>query len=169
MRGKRSIALVLVVSAASLLTTTAANAQDRIGGHFGLLLPLVTRGQSSTTTIADDVVFGFPTGITIRTSDKIAFDLELVPLIQNEPLEVFLTIHPGVIVSIANRTAAGVRMAFDVGATSWGFTPLINRQLTRAGATSVFVEAVVPIRFQQDFRGGAFVSVGLGIHGGIGF
>jgi hypothetical protein len=144
-------------------------AQDRIGGHFGVVIPLVTRANDSTTTVSDDFLIGFPTGITVGAGARVAFDLELVPIIQNEPLHVDLTVHPGLIVGVADRMNAGLRMAFDVGRPSWGFTPLVNRGFPLNGNTSVFGELVVPIRFQIDPSGSHFTSVGLGIHTGISF
>lgn len=153
----------------AVLCAGSASAQERVGGHFGAVIPLVTRGDGTTTTIADDFVIGFPTGITIRTSARWAFDLELVPVIQNEPLHVDLTIHPGVIRSLGSGFGAGLRMAFDVKRPSWGFTPLLNRRFALGAGTSLFGELVVPIRFQIDPAGEGFTSIGLGVHAGIGF
>ena len=149
---------------------TPASAQNRLGGHFGLVVPLVTRANGMTTSVSDDFVTGFPMGITVRTSDRVAFDLELVPVIQNSPLHVDLTVHPGVIVGVADRLSVGLRMAFDVNKPSWGFTPLLNRTLFQlTDGSSVFAELVVPIRFQEDPSGSNFTSIGLGVHAGLGF
>jgi hypothetical protein len=153
----------------AMLVTGSAAAQDRVGGHFGAVIPLVTRASGTTTTISDDFVIGLPTGITIRTSPRWAFDLELVPTIQNEPLHVDLTVHPGVIASIGGGFGAGVRIAFEVNRPSWGFTPLVNRGFALGDGTSLFGELVVPIRFQIDPAGEGFTSIGLGVHAGIGF
>jgi hypothetical protein len=162
----RVILLIAFVVAAA---PHPAAAQNRVGGHFGLVIPFATRADGTTTTISDDFVIGFPTGITIKTGDRFAFDLELVPVIQNEPLHVDLTVHPGVIVGIGNRFNAGLRMAFDVARPSWGLTPLINRSFALNDRTPVFGELVVPIRFQIDPAGSRFTSVGFGIHAGVGF
>jgi hypothetical protein len=150
-------------------TPASTRAQDRIGGHFGFVIPLATRANDITTTVSDDFVIGFPTGITIKTSQRIAFDLELVPVIQNEPLHVDLTVHPGLILTAADRLNLGLRMAFDVGRPSWGLTPLVNRSFRLTDNCSVFGELVVPIRFQIDALGNGFTSIGIGIHTGIGF
>lgn len=148
----------------------AAAAQDRLGGHFGVLLPLVTHASGNTTTISDDFVIGFPMGITVKTTDKWAFDLELVPVIQNDPLSTSLTVHPGIIRALQNGYAAGLRMAFDVNQPSWGFTPLFNKAFPVAGHPySYFIEGVLPIRFQADPAGGNRTSIGLGVHFGVGF
>src|SRR5216110_521381 len=92
-------ALALVAMIAGPVVSTAS-AQNRLGGHMGFVLPLVSHGNGTTTTISDDFVIGFPMGITVRKSDKFAFDLELVPAVQNAPLHVDLTVHPGIVVGL---------------------------------------------------------------------
>jgi hypothetical protein len=160
----------LAIAALAVAAPLEAGAQERVGGHVGAVVPIVTRTQSQTVTIADDFVIGFPTGITINATPRVAFDLELVPVIQNGPLDVRLTIHPGIIYSAANRMAAGVRMAFDVDSPSFGFTPLVKRTFGAAGSPArLFIEADVPIRFQENFRGENFVSIGVGTHVGVAF
>jgi hypothetical protein len=155
---------------ATLALPLRAGAQDRLGGHFGAVFPLVTHASGVTTTIGDDFKIGFPMGVTVKTSDKWAFDLELVPVIQNDPLFVSLTVHPGIIRSLAGGYAAGLRMAFDVSEPSWGFTPLLNRAFPVPGhACAFFLEGVVPIRFQQDASGRNRTSVGFAVHTGVGF
>ncbi len=147
----------------------AAAADDRLGGHFGAVFPLLTHANGDTTTIGDDFKIGFPMGVTIRKTDTFAFDLELVPVLDfndKGPIGVPLTIHPGVLKGLGHRWTAGLRMAFDVDGASWGFTPLLNKGL---GSRGYFVELVAPIRFQDDALGNSHTAVGLGVHVGIGF
>jgi hypothetical protein len=162
----------VVFSAIGLcLAAPAAMAQDKLGGHFGVVFPLVTHVNGSTTNIGDDFKVGFPMGITVKTSDRWAFDLELVPVLDpqdNAPIGVPLTIHPGVLRSFGNSWTGGLRMAFDVGGASWGFTPLLNKGIPMGGH-NYFVEIVVPIRFQDDDVGETHTAIGLGVHFGIGF
>jgi hypothetical protein len=155
-------ALFVVLTGAS-----AAAAQDRVGGHFGAVLPLVSHGGGSTSTIADQFEIGFPTGISVKTPTDWAFDLELVPTI-TRARTVSLTVHPGVIRKLPNSLGAGARMAFDVRGSAWGFTPLINRGFP-VGAMTYFVEAVAPIRFKQVGGGVNQTSIGFGLHFGVGF
>lgn len=147
-----------------------AGAENRVGAHFGAVFPLVTHASGETTTISDDFKIGFPMGVTVKTTDRWAFDLELVPVIQNDPLFVSLTVHPGIIRGLPGGYAAGLRMALDVNEPSWGFTPLVNHAFpVRGHAYSFFLEGVVPIRFQQDSSGGNRTSVGFAVHAGVGF
>lgn len=85
------------------------------------------------------------------------------------PINVPLTIHPGILVGLGERWTGGLRMAFDIDGTSWGFTPLINTTVYAAEAHSYFVEFVVPIRFQDDSLGDVNGAIGFGVHVGVGF
>src|SRR5262245_56351773 len=156
----------IIISAILILvgpSTSRAEAQDTVGGHVGVVFPLVNHGNGTTTYITDDFTIGFPMGITVRKTPTFAFDLEFVPNIQNAPLAVNLTVHPGVLFGFAEGWNAGVRVAFEIDQAAWGFTPLVNYALFPVGASSsVFAEAVVPIRFQEDAFGDLFTSIGFG-------
>ena len=163
------VALLLFVFGLALPGTTRAD--DRLGGHFGAVFPLVTYAGGETTTIGDQFKIGFPMGITVKTSDKWAFDLELVPTLdphEGEAISVPLTVHPGILRSLGNSWTGGLRMAFDIGGASWGFTPLLNKGFPMGGH-NYFVEFVVPIRFQEDSVGDSHTAITFGVHLGIGF
>jgi len=159
--------VVLLLLGFGLALPGTTNAEDRLGGHFGALFPLVTRVDGETTTIGDQFKIGFPMGITVKTADTWAFDMELVPVVTSNRF-VSLTVHPGVIHGLANHFAAGLRMAFDARESSWGFTPLLNRSFP-AGPVAYFIEGVVPIRFQQDAAGNGRTAIGFGVHLGVAF
>ena len=160
----------LVVMALGL-AAPLASAENRLGGHFGAVFPLVTRAHGDTTNIGDDFKVGFPMGITVKRDGKYAFDLELVPVLDSQedgPIGVPLTIHPGILRDLGGSWTGGLRMAFDIGGASWGFTPLLNRGFSK-GDHAYFVEFVVPIRFQDDASGEGSTAVGFGVHVGVGF
>ena len=162
------LGMILVPPCAEAQDKAQDKAPDRLGGHFGVVFPLVTRADGSTTGIGDNFKIGFPTGITIRKSDRFAYDLELVPTLDprgDAPIDGGLTIHPGVLLGLGNTWTAGLRMAFDVGASSWGFTPLLNKGFRNL----YFVELVVPVRFQDDDLGDTHGAITLGVHLGVGF
>lgn len=153
-----------------VLTALPASAQNKVGGHFGVVLPLITDFDGETTDISDDFKVGFPTGITVRKSDRVAFDLELVPIVNDNPVDVDVVIHPGVLVNVGNNFTAGVRMAFEVDAQAWGFTPLIAKGFPIRGQNaSYFIELDFPIRIQENALGENKTAVGLAFHTGIGF
>ena len=160
----------LVVMALGL-AAPLASADDRLGGHFGMVFPLVTRAHGDTTNIGDDFKVGFPMGITVKKSGKYAFDLELVPVLDfndDGAIGVPLTVHPGVLRDLGGSWTAGLRMAFDIGGASWGFTPLLNKGFAKDDH-AYFVEFVLPIRFQDDAAGSGSTAIGFGVHLGVGF
>ena len=135
-----------------------------LGGHFGVVFPLVTSNGSDTTTINEDFGLGFPMGITVKKPGPLAFDLELVPTINDH--DVNLTVHPGVLYALGDGWTAGLRMGFDIGQNSWGPTPLINKKLFDLTEHShLFIELPVPIRITKD-QG---TTVTAAVHLGIGF
>ena len=77
-------ALLLLFFLSAVAVAAPANAQDRIGGHFGTVIPIVSRAGGSTTTISDQFKIGFPTGITVKTDSPWAFDLEFVPVVTRD-------------------------------------------------------------------------------------
>jgi len=159
------VAVALVVT---MPRPVSAQEAKRIGGHVGFVVPLVSRMDGTTTTVADDFVIGFPTGFGLKHWGRLALDLELVPGYQNAPSDVSLEIHPGLVYGVRENLAAGMRVAFDVEGNAWGFTPLVNRTLYNARTHSLFGEVVMPVRF-VDHVGGHRTSVGMGVHVGIGF
>jgi hypothetical protein len=168
----RLLSAVALMSGMGLGLAAAASAQDRVGGHIGVVFPLVTHVDGETVTIGDDFKIGFPMGITIKKSDTLAFDLEIVPVLdprEHGPIDVPLTIHPGILKGLGHGLTLGGRMAFDINGASWGFTPLLNKGFPVGNGLTYFVEAVVPIRFQDDLIGETHTAIGFAVHTGIAF
>jgi hypothetical protein len=84
------MSVLVVLVAASL--AISAQAQEYVGGHIGFVLPLVTHAGGQTSTISDNFTIGFPTGVTVKGTGRLAYDLELVPAIQDSPRKVSLTV-----------------------------------------------------------------------------
>lgn len=154
---------------ALLALPAVARAEDRVGGHFGVVFPLVTRVNGENTTISDEFNVGFPTGITIKPGGRVAFDLEVVPLIHSKTKVVDLTIHPGILYSLSGPWTAGLRAAFDVNSRSYGFTPLLNLGFPQSNGTTLFAELVLPVRFQQNDNNEGQTAVTVGLHFGWAF
>ena len=161
-------ALVLMALAS---TVPVAKSQDNIGGHIGFVLPLVTHAGGNTTSLADHFSIGFPIGVTFKGKGRMAFDLELVPGIQDSPRNTSLTVHPGLVWGLGHRWAAGLRAAFDVNTPSFGFTPLVNYSwpIKDSFFKAYFVEAVLPVRFNRPTGGPDTTPVTFGLHFGLGF
>jgi len=161
--------LCVFALALAVALPAVGRADDRVGAHFGFVLPIVTRADGHNTTLSDEFKIGFPTGITIKTSSPFAFDLELVPLIHSGSKAVDLTVHPGVLYSLGGRYTAGLRAAFDVNQRSWGFTPLFNIGFPQANGTTLFGEFDLPIRFQRDDFDRGVTAVTVAVHLGWAF
>lgn len=161
-----------VVAILSMFAVPLAKAQT-IGGHVGFVLPLVTTAGGQTTTLADNFSIGFPFGITVKGKGRGAFDMEFVPSIQDSPRKVSLTVHPGGVWSIGHGYAVGMRLAFDVNSSQFGFTPLLNKswpiQSENGFFKAYFVEADLPVRFDRPTGGPATNPVTFAMHFGLGF
>lgn len=144
----------------------------RIGGHAGIVFPIVGRGNGSTSSIADRVTYGFPVGLTFKPTGPMALDLEVVPLFNLGPTEEFvLLIHPGVLYGFGRRYAGGVRLAYNaIGDNEdYGITPLVSKGFSIGGGRAAFVEVDLPIRRQRPDVGRDFTSVSVALHFGIAF
>jgi hypothetical protein len=152
-----------------------AEAQEGVGGHIGFVLPLVTRDQGQTTTLGDNFSIGFPMGITLKGRGKgpMVFDLEFVPSIQDSPRRVSLTVHPGVVWALGHGFGVGMRLAFDVNSSQFGFTPLLNKSWPIKDENgffkAYFVEADLPVRFNRPPGGPSGNPVTFAMHFGLGF
>lgn len=155
--------MLLLVSCVLLMgNSEQVQAQNTIGGHFGVVQPILTISDGDVTTLADAYAIGFPIGITIKKNDTWAFDAEFVPFVKEGDVVDFL-VHPGVLRALGNSFTFGFRAAFEVKANVYGFTPLINKSFPLNENMVWFVEGVLPVRF------GSNTSITAGIHVGVGF
>ena len=158
---KKNLSLCLALMAVGFLLR-AQERENKLGGHFGFVHGFVTISDGDLTTIADLYSIGFPTGITIKTNDWTAFDVEFVPSI-NGHNNVNLLFHPGVLLNLGKNWTLGARAAYEIGKNSYGFTPLINKSFPLKKDVALFGEIVLPVRF------GDATSLTLGLHLGVGF
>lgn len=167
----RALGAMAVVALYAVCGAHNVSGQDRLGGHIGFVLPLVTHAGGNTTSLTDNFGIGFPMGITVHGSGKVAFDLELVPFIQDKPRSVNLTIHPGLLYGLSNGFTVGTRLAFDVNSSQFGFTPLLNKswKIENGFFKAYFMEADLPVRFNRPANGPATYPVTFAVHFGVGF
>lgn len=152
--------------------TNTMKAQNTIGGHFGVVQPIITIQDGETADGFDPYTIGFPIGVTIRKNEKFAFDIEMVPFISsiedsegdNSSAVNELLIHPGLLWGIGNKLTFGNRLAYETKSGRYGVTPLLNRGFI-LGKTNVFAELVLPIRVGNDQE----ISFTAALHFGIGF
>jgi len=142
----------------------------RFGGHVGIVIPIVTRGNGTTTTIADNFIIGFPFALVVRTNSPAAFDFEFVPIINTPSNQDFrFLVHPGITYSFKKKYAVGVRAAYEFGTGNYGFTPIASRSFKLKGKTNYFIEADFPVRRERRPNGTGFTSVQFAVHTGINF
>lgn len=155
------------------LSVVPACAQE-ISGHMGFLLPLVTREAGQTTTLVNELAYGFPLGITFKGESPLAFDFEVAPEIETAPIKVHATIHPGAVLSLPRGFEVGLRAAFVPGSDAkFGFTPIFGKtwRLPRELVffKEYFVEAEIPVRYRRPAGGPDTVPVALAMHAGLVF
>ncbi len=172
----------LVFSLVILLALTVSSktyAQNQLGGHFGIVQPIVTLKDGDVNDEFSPYTVGFPIGITVRKNENFAFDAEFVPLItfgasqiinaegmvSQELDNIVLLVHPGFLFKVGEGLTFGTRLAYELGASGrYGFTPLLNKGF-KIGNVPAFVEFVLPVRGGSDNGG----TVTAGIHVGVGF
>ena len=142
----------------------------RFGGHVGIVIPIVTRGDGTTTTIADNFIIGFPFGLVVRTNSPAAFDFEFVPIINTPSNQDFrFLVHPGVTYTFKKKNTVGLRGAYEFGTGNYGFTPLVARSFKLTDKTNYFIEADFPVRWERRPNRTRFASVQFAVHSGINF
>ncbi len=142
----------------------------RFGGHVGIVIPIVTRGNGTTTTIADNFIIGFPFALVVRTNSPAAFDFEFVPIINTPSNQDFrFLVHPGVTYTFKKKNTVGLRGAYEIGTGSYGFTPLVARSFKLTDKTNYFIEADFPVRWEHRPNRTGFASVQFAVHSGISF
>ncbi len=142
----------------------------RFGGHVGIVIPIVTRGNDRTISIADNFIIGFPFGLVVRTNSPAAFDFEFVPIINTPSNQDFrFFVHPGITYTFKKKYLVGVRAAYEFGTGNYGFTPITSRSFKLKGKTNYFIEADFPVRWERRPNGTRFTSVQFAVHTGINF
>ncbi|MFT5892659.1 MAG: hypothetical protein ACI9Y7_002771 [Dokdonia sp.] len=160
---------MILMSSVTVKAQTETQQVNRIGGHFGVVQPIVTLQSGEVNDAFNPYTLGFPIGITVRKSDRFAFDAEFVPFISfnaaGENDNVSLLVHPGFLWKVGDQLTYGTRLAYEIGdAGRYGFTPILNRGFS-IGNQPFFIEFVLPVRFGSDQD----VSVTAALHFGIGF
>jgi hypothetical protein len=148
-----------------------AVAEDTLGGHVGVVFPLVTHAGGNTTSLSDIFTIGLPIGVTVKGPGRLAVDFEIVPTVQDSPRSVNLRVDPGLLVKLGHGFTYGTRLAFDINSSQFGFVPLINKSwpIKNNFFKAYFVEADVPILFNRPPGGEATNPVTFAIHLGVGF
>ena len=138
----------------------------KIAGYVGIVHPIVTYSDGSTTTnFTDYYVVGMPVGINIWKSAKIGFSAEFVPFIRADngtsKMNNFL-FHPGILVALGHGFTFAGRAAFETSGR-YGLTPVINYVFKKNKNTSYFIAVPFPVRFGNEHASSVGVSFQFGI------
>ncbi len=160
-------------SAAPAGESAGGGSWPRVGGHVGITVPIVMIGGAATQVIGKDYFdLGPAFGVTIKLSEKFAFDFENVitePLAKSNNIPaskqpVSYIIDPGVVYDFG-VIAIGGRVGFNILAPeNVGLIPIVNKGFPINDRIAFFVEADFPIFFQPG--GTVFTPV---FHFGLGF
>ena len=128
----------------------------RIGGHFGLALPVAAFNNDGTTAIGRDFVqVGVTPGVTIKLTGAWAIDLEFIafsrwdrnpPGTPDKSHTIFVA-DPGVVYNFG-RFAGGLRLAVQVGQDvplNFGIVPIFVVPFKVSSRVSYFLELDLPV------------------------
>ena len=140
----------------------------KLTGHFGILHPLLTFSDGSTSfNFNNSYTVGFPVGINFWKTDKIGFSLEIVPLIKNENgthKVSNIMIHPGILYRFSPTFTFAGRAAFETNGR-YGVTPIFNKVLKKNKLSNYYLAIPFPVRAGNDKP----ISVTFGAQVGISF
>jgi len=164
-----------LVALALVLFSTAALAADtgpwpRVGGHFGMAVPLFSLSDPVTVIGRDFVSVGLTPGVTVKLDAHWSIDFELIAFneLKNSPAATTLVVDPGVLYDFGPVVVGG-RLATQVGApTNFGLVPIIVVPFKISPSLSYFVEGDVPM-FLRDRGNSLGASIGLQFQTGIAF
>jgi hypothetical protein len=122
----------------------------RVGGHFGLAVPLITVANKTTNIGRDFVTMGLAPGVTVRITERLAIDYEMVAYttIDRRGSITQLVIDPGVVYDLG-PVVVGLRGAIRVtDRSNFGLIPIVNKGF-KLGRVAWFVELDLPIFFNE--------------------
>jgi hypothetical protein len=160
----RTLAFRIGIALALLTASTAAIAEEnapppswpRVGGHFGLALPIAAFDNDGSTVIGRDFVqVGVTPGITVKLDPHWAIDFEFIafsrwdlnpPGVPNKS-HTILVVDPGVVYNFG-RVAAGLRLAVQIGEAvplNFGIVPIVVVPFKINKKLSYFLELDLPV------------------------
>jgi hypothetical protein len=162
-----------ILLATALFFTKLIQAQDqpvypKVAGYFSVVHVLVTASKAETTTnFSPAYTVGFPTGVNVLKSDKIAFSFEITPFVKvenNSSKMSNLLFHPGIVFKRKNGFAITERLAFE-SSGRFGVTTVFSKVLRRYKSSNSFIAFPLPIRLGNEKP----ITFGLGVQMGLSF
>lgn len=125
----------------------------RVGGHFGLALPIAAFDNDGTTVIGRDFAqVGITPDITIKIAERWAVDFEFIgfsrwDLSTPARSHTIFVVDPGVVYNFG-PVAAGLRLATQIGEgvpLNFGLVPIIVVPFKITSKLSYFLELDLPV------------------------
>jgi len=125
----------------------------RVGGHFGLALPIVAFDNDGTTVLGRDFAqVGVTPGITIKIAERWAVDFEFIgfgrwDLTTPARSHTVFVVDPGVVYNFG-PVAGGLRLATQIGEgvpLNFGLVPIVVVPFKISSKLSYFLELDLPV------------------------
>ena len=123
--------------------------------------------DETVTNFSPAYTVGFPSGVNILKSDKIAFSFEITPFIKTENGSSMMSnilLHPGVVFRFKNGFSIIERAAFETNGR-FGETTVFTKVVKRYKLSNLFLAMPLPGRLGNDKP----ISIGVGIQVGLSF
>ena len=145
-----------------------SNEYPKVAAYFSINHPLVTISSNLPAYNFDhSYTVGFPIGINIIKSDKLAYSIEIVPTLNSTKgvtKTSNLSIQPGLIFRYPKGFNVLTRLAFETGGR-YGTNLVFNKVLYKTKMNSYWVSVPIPARFGNSSP----ASVGIGLQFGVTF
>lgn len=165
----RLIAIVPFILIGFIANSQNISEYPKVAAYFSVNHPLVTFSANNFPVYDFDHSYtvGFPMGINIIKSDKLAYSIEIVPTINSSKgftKTTNLAIQPGLIFRYPHGFNVLTRLAFET-AGRYGTNLVFNKVLYKTKMNSYWVSVPIPARFGNN----APASIGLGLQLGVTF
>ena len=167
-RAHKIILCALCFFSHQLFSQDSAPVYPKLAGYFSVVNPIATFSKDGTiTNFSSSYTVGFPTGINILKSDKLAFSFEVTPFIKAEngsSKMANLLFHPGIVFRRKNRFSITERLAFETSGR-YGTTTVFTKVVKRYQSSNLFLAIPIPLRFGN----GQSTSIGVSFQIGLTF
>jgi hypothetical protein len=144
------------------------NEYPKVAAYFSVVHPIVTLSSNLPAYNFDhSYTVGFPMGINLIKSDKLAYSIEIVPTINSSKgvtKESNLSIQPGLIFRYPKGFNFLTRLAFETSGR-YGTVFVFNKVFYKTKMNSYWVSVPIPARFGNNIP----ASVGIGLQFGVSF
>jgi len=165
---KKHLILFLFLSIHFLVKAQKPNEYPKVASYFSVVHPIVTLSSNLPAYNFDhSYTVGFPMGINLIKSDKLAYSIEIVPSINSSKgvtKASNLSIQPGLIFRYPKGFNFLTRLAFETSGR-YGTVFVFNKVFYKTKMNSYWMSVPIPARFGNNIP----ASVGIGLQFGVSF